>query len=345
MRRKPWALVALLASLSIVAAACGSSTDSDTGGDTGGATEAPGLAGSIVVSGSSTVQPITSLVAELFSSENPDVTISVDGPGTGDGFALFCDGQTDVSDASRPIKDEEAAICEQAGINYVELKVGLDGITVMTNPANTAVSCLSTADLYALLGPESQGFTSWSDANALATKVGGTGGFPDAPLDVTAPGEESGTYDAFVELAGFEDFGVANGLSEDDAAVMRPDYQASADDNVIIQGIEGSDTSLGFAGFAFAEGAADQIKEIEVDGGEGCVAPSIETIADGSYPLSRALYIYVNTDKAASNAALAAFVNYYLSDAGIIATGEAGYVDLPSADLEATRAAWSSTGL
>lgn len=345
MRRKPWAIVALLASLSIVAAACGGGS-TDGGTDTGGGeTTAPGLTGSIVVSGSSTVQPITSLVAELFAAENPDVSVSVDGPGTGDGFALFCNGETDISDASRPIKDEEAALCEQAGINYTELKIGLDGITVMTNPANAAVTCLSTADLYALLGPESQGFTSWSDANALAAQVGGNGGFPDAPLDVTAPGEESGTYDAFIELAGFEDYGVANGLSEDDAAVMRPDYQASADDNVIIQGIEGSETSLGFAGFAFAEGAADQIKEIEVDGGSGCVAPSIETIADGSYPLSRSLYIYVNTDKAASNEALAAFVDYYLSDAGIIATGEAGYVDLPSADLEATRSTWSSTGL
>lgn len=335
MRRRSWAVVALSASLTIVAAACGGGSDDGNGGATG-------LTGTITVSGSSTVQPITSLVAELFAAENPDVSISVDGPGTGDGFALFCNGETDISDASRPIKDEEAALCADAGINYVELKVGLDGITVMTNPANTAVSCLSTGDLYALLGPQSQGFTSWSDANALAAQVGGAGNFPAAPLDVTAPGEESGTYDAFIELAGFEDLGVANGLTEDEAAVMRPDYQASGDDNVIIQGIEGSGTSLGYTGFAFAENAADQIKEIEVDGGGGCVAPSIETIADGSYPLSRSLYIYVNTDKVASNETLAAFVDYYVSDAGIVATEEAGYVGLPSADLEATRASWSA---
>ena len=337
--RKSWAVFALAASLVLVVAACGGgSTDGGTSGGEGDA----GLTGTIVVSGSSTVQPITSLVAELFAADNPDVAISVDGPGTGDGFALFCNGETDISDASRPIKDEEAAVCDANGVPYVELKIGLDGITVMTNPANGGITCLSTADLYALLGPESQGFASWSDANALVAELGGAGTLPDAPLDVTAPGEESGTYDAFVELAGFEDFGVGRGLSEDAAAVMRPDYQASADDNVIIQGIEGSETSLGFAGFAFAENASGGVKEIEIDGGAGCVAPSIDTIADGSYPLSRSLYIYVNTDKVASNDALAAFVDFYLSDAGIVATEEAGYVGLPSADLETSRTAWSS---
>ena len=136
--RRKYATVAAFAAMTMLVAACGGS--GDTGGD-GGAT---GLTGTVVVSGSSTVQPISSLIAELFAAENPDVQISVDGPGTGDGFALFCNGETDINDASRPIKDEEIAACEAAGVNYVELKVGLDGITVMTSAANGAVSCLGT---------------------------------------------------------------------------------------------------------------------------------------------------------------------------------------------------------
>lgn len=330
--------IAALTAIALVIAACGGGESDGGSTDGGGAT---GLTGTVVVSGSSTVQPISSLVAELFASENPEVQISVDGPGTGDGFELFCNGETDINDASRPIDEEEIALCAGNGVEWVELKVALDGVTVLTSPENGAVSCLSTGDLYALLGAESEGFTSWADADVLATQVGGTGGFPDAPLDVTAPGEESGTYDAFIELAGFEDFGVANGLSEDDAAVLRPDYQASADDNVIIQGIEGSATSLGFVGFAFAEGAGDRVKEIAVDGGAGCVEPSIETIADGSYPLSRSLYIYVNVANAAANEALAAYVDYYVSEIGFIAAGEAGFVELPEADRAASQSAWA----
>ncbi|MEP6476119.1 MAG: substrate-binding domain-containing protein, partial [Actinomycetota bacterium] len=299
------------------------------------------LSGNIVVSGSSTVEPISSLVAELFRENNPDVTINVDGPGTGDGFALFCNGETDISDASRPIAPDEAATCKDAGIDYVELEIGLDGITVMTNPANDTVTCLNLGDLYALIGPEAEGFQNWSDAEALAAKVGGNGNYPDAPLDITGPGEESGTYDAFVELAGFEDTGVANGLAAEKAAVTRPDYQSSPNDNVIIQGIEGSDSSLGWVGFAFAQSAADSVKELEIDGGSGCVAPTADTIADGSYPLSRSLYIYVNTAKASENPALKAFVDYYVSGEGIAAVEQAGYVDLPADRIAATQSAWS----
>ena len=131
-------------------------------------------------------------------------------------------------------------------------------------------------------------------------------------------------------------------MAEDAAATLRPDYQASADDNVIIQGIEGSDTSLGFVGFAFAEGAGSLVKEIQVDAGTGCVAPSIETIADGSYPLSRSLYIYVNTDKVAANPALKAYVDLYTSADGFAAASEAGYVQLPEADQSASQSAWAA---
>lgn len=334
-----WGVAASISMLALIATACGSNGGSGNGG-TG-----DGLTGSILVSGSSTVQPITDLVAELFIEQAPDVQISVDGPGTSDGFVLFCDGETDVQDASRAISEEEIAACQANGVEYAELEVAFDGITVMTNPANT-IECLTTADLYALMGPESEGFESWSDANGLARELGGTDSFPDSPLEITAPGEESGTYDAFLELAGFEDFGVAHGLSEDAAAVMRPDYQSSANDNVILQAIEGTPSALGYVGFAYAEEGGDTVKEVAVDAGDGCIAPSRETIADGSYPLSRSLHIYVNKAKAAQNPALKAFVDYYVSDDGLtLAVTEAGYVELPQDRIDNTRSTWESAGV
>jgi phosphate transport system substrate-binding protein len=348
VKGKKWgALVALFAALALVAAAC--SDDDNGGGDTTGTTDstgASGQSGTIVISGSSTVLPISSLVAEIFNESNPDVAISVDGPGTGDGFELFCQGETDISDASRAIEQDEADACAASGIEYIELEVGIDGITVMTNPANDAVTCLTQADLYALFGPESEGFTSWSDANSLATEVGGNGAFPDLPLEITAPGEESGTYDSFIEINGFEDIALGRGVAEDAAGALRADYQASADDNVIIQAMEGTDGALGFVGFAYASEAGDQIKDIEVDGGSGCVAPSTETIADGSYPIARTLYIYVNSAKAAENPALSAFVDFYLSDDSLNGlVGEVGYVPLPADRIEASRGAWEAAGV
>jgi phosphate transport system substrate-binding protein len=336
-----WGVAASISMLALIATACGS--NGGTGSGNGGTGD--DLTGSILVSGSSTVQPITDLVAELFIEQAPDVQISVDGPGTSDGFVLFCDGETDVQDASRAISEEEIAACQANGVEYAELEVAFDGITVMTNPANT-IECLTTADLYALMGPESEGFESWSDANGLARELGGTDSFPDSPLEITAPGEESGTYDAFLELAGFEDFGVAHGLSEDAAAVMRPDYQSSANDNVILQAIEGTPSALGYVGFAYAEEGGDTVKEVAVDAGDGCIAPSRETIADGSYPLSRSLHIYVNKAKAAQNPALKAFVDYYVSDDGLtLAVTEAGYVELPQDRIDNTRSTWESAGV
>jgi phosphate transport system substrate-binding protein len=343
-RRNGLLVLAMIAALALVAAACG---DDDGGGETGsttGATGATALSGTIVISGSSTVLPISSLVAELFNEDiSSDVSITVDGPGTGDGFVLFCDGETDISDASRPIEPEEADACAANGIEYVELPVAFDGITVMTNPANADVTCLNDGDLYALFGPESDGIDTWDGADSLAKKVGGNGGFPSAPLEITAPGEESGTYDAFIELAGIEDIALEQGVPEDEAAALRTDYQASPDDNVIISAMEGSDTPLGFVGFAYAEGAADQVKVLEVDGGDGCIAPSRDTIADASYPLSRTLYIYVNKAKITENPAVKAFVDYYLTDTGVVtAVDETGYVELPSDQIEASRSTWES---
>jgi phosphate transport system substrate-binding protein len=342
--RKKWlVLLAAAASLSLVAAACGGDDDGGGTGSTTGASGATALSGTITISGSSTVQPITSLVAELFNEDvSSDVSITVDGPGTGDGFVLFCDGETDIQDASRTIEDEEKTACDQNGIEYVELAVAFDGITVMTNPANADVTCLDQGDLYALFGPESDGIDTWNGADTLAKQVGGKGGLPDAPLEITAPGTESGTYDAFIELAGIEDTALSQGVSEDKAATLRTDYHSSPDDNTIITAMEGSDTPLGFVGFAFAENAGDQVKILEVDEGSGCIAPSRDTIADQSYPLSRTLYIYVNKAKL-SDPAIKAFVDYYLSDSGIVdAVQQTGYVDLPSDQIESSRSTWTS---
>jgi phosphate transport system substrate-binding protein len=337
--RGPWRLIVLALAVGLFAAACGG----DGGNGTGSEDIETGLSGSIVVSGSSTVEPISVGVAEKFSSINPDVAIRVDGPGTGDGFELFCNGETDISDASRPIDtEEEVPVCEENGIEFIELKVAIDGLSVITSPANEAVECLSFPDLYALLGPESEGFDNWTDANELGAEVGGSGDYPDAPLVVTAPGEESGTYDSFVELV-LEDIAVEHGESED-GPFTRADYQASADDNVIIEGIAGNDTSLGWVGFAFAVQNPDSIRAIaiEEEEGSGCVEPTPDTISSGEYPIARDLYIYVNTVKLAENPAVQAYVDYYLTDEGIASATEVGYVALHPDDLEASRSVWES---
>lgn len=336
-------LLALLMAFSLVAAACGDDdgTNADTdaiedGGDDSGPGD--GASGTVNISGSSTVEPISAAVAEKFEEVEPDVVVNVDGPGTGDGFVLFCDGETDISDASRAIKEEESQACEDNGVDFIELKVGIDGLSVLTNPANETVECLSFVDLYALSGPESQGFENWTDAQAIAGELESTTELPDAPLDITAPGEESGTYDSYVEI-------VLEGLAEErgQEPQTRPDYQSSGDDNIIIQGIEGSDSSFGWVGFAFAQGAGDAVKQIAVSeepGGE-CVAPTPETIADNSYPISRPLFIYVNAANVEDNPALAAYVDYYVGD-GITAVEDVGYVALTDDELGATESAWDA---
>jgi phosphate transport system substrate-binding protein len=341
--RKHSGMLAGVLALSLVAVACGGD---DTPSGTGGGTDPaePELTGSITISGSSTVEPISSFVAEIFNETSPNVAITVDGPGTGDGFELFCNGETDISDASRAIELDEVKLCKENGIEYTELEVGLDGLTVMTNPENADVSCLNDGDLYALFGPESEGIDTWNGADSLASSVGGTGGFPDAALEITAPGEESGTYDAFIELSGIPDIAEAQDIPEDDWETLRKDYHASPNDNVIITAMEGSPSALGFVGFAFAEEAGDSIKELQIDGGDGCVAPSAESVSDGSYPLSRSLYIYVSGD-AAARPEVAAYVDFYVSD-GSMATGglveEVGYIALPSERIQATRSAWET---
>jgi phosphate transport system substrate-binding protein len=295
-------------------------------------------AGEVFVTGSSTVEPISVLVSELADTKsNGGLAVTVEGPGTGDGFKKFCAGEADISDASRKIKDEEAATCASGGVEFVELAIGIDGLTVATNPKNTAVECLDVPALYALIGPESEGFKSWSDASALATEVGSKSVLPDAPLIITGPGTESGTYDSFVEFA---IKGLATTRTKD--VKTRSDYTASPNDNVIVEGIEATDTSLGWVGFAYYEAQKDRMKALGVDGGKGCVVPSAETIADGSYPFSRTLYMYVSKKSMASNPAVAAFVDIYLSSEGLGKVTEAGYVALAADKIAATTSAWTA---
>jgi phosphate transport system substrate-binding protein len=348
--------------LALLAAACGGSGSSsgeseaadapagdasaDAGSeaaDTGGGGD---LSGEVFVSGSSTVEPISARNAEKFAADNPNVAISVDGPGTGDGFQIFCNGESDVSDASRAIEQEEVDLCTQNGIDFIELKVAIDGLSVVTSADNTDLACLSFLDLYALLGPESTGFQNWSDANDLAAELAGELGdefgasnapYPEEPLVITAPGEESGTFDSFVEIA-LEGIAEARGQEP----LPRPDYQASPNDNVIVEGIGGSPSSLGWVGYAFVQANPEAVHAIPVDGGDGCVEPTPETIADGSFPIARPLFIYPSAQKVEENPALEAYVDFYMSDEGFASVTEVGYIDLEDSEIEATRQVWES---
>jgi phosphate transport system substrate-binding protein len=331
-RRTGRIAIVVALTLGLVATACSSSSNTTGGGGTGD------ISGSLNISGSSTVEPITSLVAENFQGANSDVQIAVDGPGTTDGFVLFCQGQTDINDASRQISDDEKAACEKGGVHYVELAIGRDALTVVGNPSNP-LDCLSLADLYSLFSTEAKGFTKWADANALDQQLGGKGDFPDEPLTIVAPGTESGTYGSFIDLA---IKGIAEERDKPDDT-LRPDYQSTADDNVTINNAEGTQGALGFVGFSYAQNAGGQVKEFQIDGGAGCVAPGADTVNDGTYPLARTLYLYVNTDKLASNPALRPFVDYYMSDEGISAVTQVQYIALPSDELEKSRQTWQGT--
>lgn len=320
-------LLAVLVALAVAATACGGG--SSDGESTSSSSTSDSSSGQIFISGSSTVEPISVRVAEMFEAVNPNVLVDVEGPGTGDGFKKFCDGETDISDASRAIKESEAETCAAAGVEFTEILVGIDGIGVMTSEGNSAVDCVTFGDLYGLVGPESNGVDSWSGANAITGA-----GLPDAPLDIFGPGEESGTYDSFVEI-------VLEHLAEERGqdVATRATYNPSGDDNVILQGIQSSDTSLGWVGFAFAANATG-VKLLEVDGGDGCVSATAETIASNEYPISRNLFIYVNNGRAAANPALAEFVDFYISTGLDEAVAEVGYVELAEASKADVRANW-----
>ena len=327
-QRRSARLLALPLALTLLTTACGGSGSDDDAAGSGSAS------GTVNISGSSTVEPISSAVAQLFEETSPDAVVNVDGPGTGDGFQLFCEGQTDISNASRPIQEEEIATCEENGVEFIELKIAFDGIAVLTNPANETIECLSFEDQYALVGPESQGFETWAAAQPLADELGSDVVFPELPLQITAPGAESGTYDSYIEIV-LEDIAEERGQEPE----VRPDYSSQSDDSAIIQATEANEGAFGWVGFAFAENAGDGVKILEVDGGEGCVAPSAETIADETYPVSRPLFIYVSTEAVESNPVVAPYVDFYLGE-GIDQVEEVGYIGLPEDQFAETTAAW-----
>jgi phosphate transport system substrate-binding protein len=274
-------------------AACGG--DDNGSGDGGGS----GLSGRIQADGSSTVGPLTTLAAERFGGENSDVRVTVGISGTGGGFERFCAGETDISNASRPIKDEEKAACEQEGIEYTELQVANDALTVVVNPGNDWATCLTTEQLKTIWAPGSKA-KSWKDVDPS---------FPDEDLKLYGPGTDSGTFDYFTDEINGEE------------GASRSDYSASEDDNVIVQGVSGDKGALGYFGFSYYDQNQDQLKAVEIDGGEGCVAPSVETAQDGTYkPLSRPLFVYVK-NASLQRPEVRAFVQYMLDNAESLAEG------------------------
>lgn len=265
--------------------------------------------GTILVDGSSTVAPITAAVAEEFQTEYPDVRVPVGISGTGGGFKKFCAGETDISDASRPIKESEFEECKANGIEYVELPVAFDGLAVMVNPENDFAACLTVEELKKMWEPEAEGvIMNWNQIRA---------DFPDQPLTLYGAGTDSGTYDYFT-LATVGTEGSSRG-----------DFLPSEDDNVLVQGIAGDPNALGFFGLAYYEENADKLKLVAVDNGDGnCVEPNLETVADGTYqPLSRPIFIYVNRERIDQKDEISAFIEFYLANAGELVL-EVGYIPL-----------------
>lgn len=307
------------------------------------------IEGEFLVSGSSTVYPIVLEQAEAFSAANTGVAISVEGPGSGDGAQKFCDGEVPIANASRLYKDEELAACEANGIEYIELRRAIDGITVITSIANDLVDCVSFNDLYALVSSEAQGFERWSDANEITAEWDGTQ-FPEGlELDVFGPGEESGTFDSFGEIVIEAVAKGETGLdteARDFVETIRADYSSSPNDNTIIEGIASTSHSIGWVGFAFAVEAAEagdaKLLQVAVEDGGTCVTPTEETIGAAVFPVARFLYTYVNAAAAAEDEAIEAFVDYMLSDEGLAAVSEVGYVDLNGADSARAKTVWAA---
>jgi phosphate transport system substrate-binding protein len=266
--------------------------------------------GSLSIDGSSTVYPITEAVAEEFQKPNPKARVTVGISGTGGGFKKFCNGETDISDASRPIKPTEVEACKAKGIEYIELPVAYDGLAVMVNPKNDWAGCMTVKELKTLWEPEAQGkVTKWNQVRA---------GWPDKDIHLFGPGVDSGTYDYFTEAV----------VGKEHSS--RGDFQSSEDDNVLVQGIANDPLAIGFFGFAYYEENKSKLNLVAVDDekaddGSGCVKPSFETVEKGTYqPLSRPLFIYVR--KAAAQSPLVqAFVKSYLANAPTLVR-EVGYI-------------------
>lgn len=284
------AVTALSGAMAFGVAACGSDNKSDSSST--GASSGAKLSGAIKIDGSSTVFPFAQAAAELFNQDQPDVKITVGESGTGGGFEKFCAGETDVSDASRPIKeDEEAPVCAKKGITYGKVQVADDGIALVTNPG-LKVDCLTTAQLKKL----------WNKGSKVKSLKELDPSFPDTKLSLYGPGTDSGTFDFFTEAI--------NGTK----GATRDDYQASEDDNQLVTGVEGDQGGLGYFGFSYYEGAQDKLNLVGVDGGGGCVKPSKESIQDGTYkPLGRPLFMYP-ASKAIARPEVKAFLEFVLAN-------------------------------
>ena len=272
------------------------------------------LSGTIEIDGSSTVFPVSEAVAEEFHKIHPDVRVNVGVSGTGGGFKRFTAGETDISDASRPIKDTEAQAAADNGIEYYPLRVAMDGLSVLVSPDNDFVECLSVEQLKSIWEPGSA-VSNWNNVDPA---------FPDKKIVLYGPDTDSGTFDYFTEEVVGE------------VQASRADYTASADDNVLVQGIAGGRYSLGYFGYAYYAENADKLKLVAVDSGNGCVTPTSETIENGTYaPLSRPLFIYVSK-QSLERPEVKAFVEFYLDNAAELSQ-EVGYIRLGEAEYAANR--------
>jgi phosphate transport system substrate-binding protein len=276
-----------------------------TGCVMGGGGEREGLSGTINIDGSSTVFPITEAVAEEFGHLHPGVRVTVGISGTGGGFKKFCSGEIDINDASRTIRPEEIDRCRREGIEYIELTIGYDGLSILIHPQNDFAECMTVEELKRVWEPGSP-VQRWSDIRPS---------WPAEKLFLVGPDTDSGTFDYFTEAIVGE------------AKASRSDYTASADDNVLVQAVAGERYALGYFGYAYYEENRDKLKLVGVDGGSGCVKPSSETVAEGVYPLSRPLYIYVNR-ASLQRPEVEAFVEFYLSESDPLVR-QVGYVPIP----------------
>ena len=310
---------AVLLTLGLLLAACGSESETPAGGGSAGSGKYANLSGDIAIDGSSTVFPITEAVAEEFGRlTDGEVRAVVGISGTGGGFKKFCANETVISDASRPIKQKEVDQCAAAGVEYIEIPVAIDGLSVLVNQENDFVECLTVEQLNMIWSPEAEDVVmNWNQVNPE---------WPAEQIALYAPGVDSGTFDYFTEAI--------NG----DGGVSRGDFVASEDDNVLVQGIAGDRYSLGYFGYAYYVENRDKLKAAPVDGGAGCIAPTDEAINNGSYaPLSRPLFIYVRAD-AAQEEHIAEFVRYYLSAEGQRLAASVGYIPFPTQVYDLARA-------
>jgi phosphate transport system substrate-binding protein len=291
------------------------------GGQQGSAGE--GMSGAVKIDGSSTVEPLSSAASELYSEEQPEVQVTVGSSGTSGGFEAFCAGRTDISDASRPIEAEEEQVCKKAGIEYTELQVANDALTVVANKS-VPVDCITTEQLKKIWSPSAEGkITNWKQVDPS---------FPDMPLKLFGPGTDSGTFDYFTEEINGEE------------GVSRPDYEASEDDNVLVEGVANTPGGMGYFGYTYYEENTDKLKALEVDSGNGCVAPSPETAQSGEYtPLARPLFIYVNNKSYADKAQVASYVDFYIQNLQQI-TEAAKYIQLNDQQQTETEDALSGLG-